>query len=197
MPAKDSHDELGGHSGLEGAVRTLLEEFGVARDSEVYRNTPHRVARMYEEILSGEDGKNEPRITLFKNPGYRDILIVRKMPFYSLCEHHLLPMFGNVSIAYIPGEKILGLSKFPRIVKFFSSRLQVQERLTKDIADYLFDRLSPQGVFVLISARHMCMEMRGARSTGSETVSSAIRGVFDSNPATKEEALNLILEKDV
>jgi len=177
---------------IEEAVRTILREIGIDENSEVFRNTPKRVYSMYTEIFSGMDDSTEPNITSFKNPGYRDILAVRDMPFYSMCEHHLLPIFGTVSIAYIPGEKIVGLSKLPRTVKYFASRPQVQERLTSEIADYLYNKLGAMGVLVMIKARHMCMEMRGAKAFRSETISSAIRGVFEKKPETKEEALRLL-----
>jgi GTP cyclohydrolase I len=181
---------------IEEAVRCILNEFNIdtnrAHMAEMYKNTPRRVAQMYLEIFSGLDKSTEPKLTLFDNPGYQDILAIRQIPFYSLCCHHLLPIFGYVSIAYIPGEKILGLSKFPRIVKYFASRPQIQEDLTKELADYLCERLKARGVLVIIKARHMCMEMRGPRSPNVETVSSAIRGSFMEHPSTKDEALRLL-----
>ena len=175
------------------SIRSILDEFTIDKESEMYTNTPRRVAAMYMEIFSGLDRKNEPSLTLFDNPGYRDILTLKQIAFYSLCAHHLLPMFGDVSIAYIPGEKILGLSKFPRIVKYFASRPQIQEDLTKEMTDYIYEKLKPLGVLVLIRARHMCMEMRGSHAGKVETVSSAIRGTFEKSPSTKEEALKILL----
>ena len=177
---------------LENAVRSILDEFEIDKKSEMYRNTPRRVAKMYLEIFAGLDENNEPKITLFENTGYRDILTLKEIPFFSVCSHHLLPIFGHVSIAYIPGDKIAGLSKFPRIVKYFASRPQVQEELTKDIADYLYNNLRARGVLVLIRARHLCMEMRGIKSHDVETVSSAIRGAFEKNKSTKDEALRIL-----
>ena len=106
---------------IEDAVRAILNEFDVDKKSEMYRNTPRRVAQMYLELFSGLDKTTEPKLTLFDNPGYRDILALKRIPFYSLCSHHLVPIFGEVSIAYIPGEKIVGLSKLPRVVKYFAS----------------------------------------------------------------------------
>jgi GTP cyclohydrolase I len=147
---------------------------------------------MLFELLAGMDRRNEPKLTLFENLGYRDILILKDIPFYSLCAHHLLPMFGHVSIAYIPGKKIVGLSKLPRIVKYFSARLQVQEDFTRELADYLQKKLEAEGVFVIVRARHLCMEMRGAKTHDVETVSSAVRGVFEVRASTKEEALRLM-----
>jgi GTP cyclohydrolase I len=177
---------------IENSVRSILNEFEIDKKSEMYRNTPKRVAMLYMEIFSGLAKTSEPRLTLFDNPGYRDILAIKRIPFYSLCAHHLLPIFGEVSIAYIPGEKIVGLSKLPRIVKYFASRPQVQEDLTKQLADYLYEKLKARGVLVLIKARHLCMEMRGPRAHHVQTVSSAIRGNFEKHPSTKEEALKIL-----
>ncbi len=182
---------------IEDAVRRILDEFNVDKNkahmAEMYKNTPRRVARMYLEVFSGLDRSTEPQLTLLDNPGYRDILVAKHIPFYSLCCHHLLPIFGDVSIAYVPGTKMLELSKFPSIVKYFASRPQLQEDLTKELADYICDKLQARGLLVFIRARHMCMEMRGPRSQGVETVSSAIRGTFIDYPSTKEEALQLLL----
>lgn len=177
---------------LRNAVTAILDEFDIAKDSETYRNTPKRVARMYLEIFAGMNKKNEPKLTLFDNPGYRDILALKRIPFYSLCSHHLLPIFGEVGIAYVPGEKIVGLSKLPRVVKYFASRPQVQEDLTKQLADYLYEKLKARGVLVLIKAKHLCMEMRGPKAHHVQTVSSAIRGTFEKYHSTKEEALRLL-----
>jgi GTP cyclohydrolase I len=177
---------------IEDHVREVLKILKVDLNREQFRDTPKRVARMAFELLAGMDEKNEPKLTLFENSGYRDILIVKEIPFYSLCAHHVLPMFGHVSIAYVPGKKIVGLSKLPRIVKFFSARLQVQEDFTKELADYLHKKLGAEGVFVIVKARHLCMEMRGAKTHDAETLSSAVRGVFDTNASTKAEALRLM-----
>jgi GTP cyclohydrolase I len=177
---------------IEDSIRTILRTLGVDLDSETYRETPTRVATMASELLSGMNKENEPKLTLFKNTGYRDILILKKIPFYSICAHHLLPMFGEVSIAYIPGAKIVGLSKFPRIVKYFASRLQVQEDFTRELADFLQKELKAMGVLVVVKARHLCLEMRGAKAGNVETVSSAIRGVFETSVPTREEALRLL-----
>lgn len=178
---------------IENTVEEILETLGVDLDSEPFKDTPRRVATMALELLSGMDKKNEPKLTLFKNTGYRDILILKKIPFYSLCAHHLLPMFRHVSTAYIPGIKIVGLSKLPRIVKYFASRLQVQEDFTRELADFLYKKLSAMGVLVVVGARHLCMEMRGVRTSEVETVSSAVRGIFETRASTKEEALRLLM----
>ena len=179
-------------SAIEDHVREILKILKVDLNAEQFRETPKRISRMAFELLAGMDKRNEPKLTLFRNVGYRDILIVKEIPFYSLCAHHSLPMFGHVSVAYIPGRKIVGLSKLPRIVKFFSSRLQVQEDFTKELADYLYRKLEAKGVFVIVKARHLCMEMRGAKTHDAETVSSAVRGVFDTRASTKAEALRLM-----
>jgi GTP cyclohydrolase I len=177
---------------IEEHVREVLKTLDVDLRAEQFRDTPRRITRMLFELLAGMDRRNEPKLTLFENLGYRDILILKDIPFYSLCAHHLLPMFGHVSIAYIPGKKIVGLSKLPRIVKYFSARLQVQEDFTRELADYLQKKLEAEGVFVIVRARHLCMEMRGAKTHDVETVSSAVRGVFEVRASTKEEALRLM-----
>ena len=179
---------------MEKILRELLDEIGIDKKSEAYENTPRRMAGMYIEVFSGMYNSDDiSHITLFDNPGYSDILCLKKIPFYSMCLHHFLPMFGHVSVAYIPSDKIVGLSKIPRIVKHFASRPQVQEELTKDLADYFNDKLRANGVLVMVNARHLCMEMRGVKSHGVETISSAIRGSFKTNPTTKDEALKLIM----
>ena len=177
---------------IEEHVREILKILKVDLNAQQFRDTPRRIARMAFELLAGMDKRNEPKLTLFRNTGYRDILIVNEMPFYSLCAHRSLPMFGHVSVAYIPGRKMVGLSKLPRVVKFFSARLQVQEDFTKELADYLHRKLGAKGVFVIVKARHLCMEMRGAKTHDAETVSSAVRGVFDTRASTKAEALRLM-----
>ena len=177
---------------VEEHVRAILKILNVDLKAEQFRDTPTRIARMAFELLAGMEKKNEPRLTLFENTGYRDILILKDIPFYSLCAHHSLPMFGHVSIAYIPGKKVVGLSKLPRIVEFFSARLQVQEDFTKELADYLQKKLGARGIFVIVKARHLCMEMRGAKTHDVDTVSSAVRGVFDTLASTKAEALRLM-----
>ena len=181
-----------GQMAIEDHVREILKILKVDLTAEQFRDTPKRIAGMAFELLAGMDEKNEPKLTLFKNTGYRDILIVKDIPFYSLCAHHSLPMFGHVSVAYVPGKKIVGLSKLPRVVRFFSARLQVQEEFTRGLTDYLHKKLEAEGVFVIVKARHLCMEMRGARTHDAETVSSAVRGVFDTRASTKAEALRLM-----
>jgi GTP cyclohydrolase I len=177
---------------IEEHVREILQILKVDLKAEQFRDTPRRIARMAFELLAGMDKSNEPKLTLFENTGYRDMLIVKDIPFYSLCAHHSLPMFGHVSVAYVPGKNIVGLSKLPRIVKFFSAKLQVQEDFTRELADYFQKKLGARGVFIIVKARHLCMEMRGAKTHDAETVSSAVRGIFDTRASTKAEALRLM-----
>lgn len=182
---------------IEEAIRVILEEVGVKKESETYKNTPKRVARMYTELFSGIGIDNEPEMTLFSNSGYTDILALRKIPFYTMCAHHMLPIFGEISIAYIPGNKIVGLSKIPRVVKYFSSKLQVQETFSDEIADFLYTRLNAKGIFVLVKARHLCLEMRGVKVSNVETVSSATKGLFETSLQKREEALQLMVNEKV
>lgn len=178
---------------IEKAMREILDALEINKKSEAYKNTPRRIAKMYLEVFSSlYTSDSVSKITLFENPGYRDILCLRNIPFYSMCAHHFLPMFGHVSVAYISDKKLVGLSKIPRIVKYFASRPQVQEELTKDLADYFHVKLKANGVLVMIKARHLCMEMRGVKTQGVETISSAIRGSFETNIDTKDEALKLM-----
>ncbi len=179
---------------IEESVRRLFDAIEVDRSTEMYKNTPRRVARMYTEILSGMHNDEElQKMTLFDNPGDSDIVCLRNIPFYSLCAHHFLPMFGTVSIAYIPNKKIIGFSKMPRVVKHFSTMPQVQEKFTNDVADYIYKRTGARGVFVMVRARHLCMEMRGVKSRSSEAVSRSARGLFKTSSSMKNEALKLIL----
>jgi GTP cyclohydrolase IA len=170
------------------AVRALLVALGQDPDSEVLRETPRRVAGAYAELL-------EPPpfdLTTFPNDeGYDELVMTRDIPFSSLCEHHLLPFVGVAHVAYIPGERILGLSKLARVVDLFARRLQVQERLTKQVATWLRDQLSPKGVGVVLEAEHMCMTIRGVRAPGTRTVTSALYGRLRDDPRTRTEFLSL------
>ena len=155
--------------------------------------TPERVARSLQELTSGYAVDVDRLINeaLFDVP-YNEMVLVRDIDFYSLCEHHLLPFFGKCHVAYIPDGKVIGLSKIPRLVSAFSRRLQVQERLTSQIADIILSKVRPLGVAVVMEARHLCMEMRGARSQNSPTVTSSMLGVFHQDHRTREEFLNLL-----
>jgi GTP cyclohydrolase I len=178
---------------IERAVREILEAIGEDPDRDGLVYTPRRIAEMYEEIFSGL--REDPRshvVTTFE-ADHDEMVIVRDIPLYSVCEHHLVPFAGRAHVAYIPSDdgRITGLSKLARLVEGFARRPQVQERLTTQIADALVEVLTPH-VFVVIEAEHLCMSMRGVKKAGSLTVTSAVRGMFKDNPATRAEAMSLI-----
>ena len=176
------------------AVREILEAVGEDPDRDGLLRTPARVAEMYAEVLSGlhEDPAAHLMVTFEAN--HDEMVMVKDIPIYSLCEHHLVPFHGHAHVAYIPGKdgRITGLSKLARLVDGFARRPQVQERLTTQVADALVDALEPRGVLVVIEAEHLCMGMRGVRKPGSITVTSAVRGIFKENAATRAEAMGLI-----
>lgn len=179
---------------LRRAVRDILEAVGEDPDREGLRETPDRVARMYGEIFSGLSSDPGEHLKIFKETGKHDELVfVKDIPLYSVCEHHLLPFIGRAHIAYIPRDgRIIGLSKFARIVDCFARRPQVQERLTGQIADFLYENLEPQGVAVFIQAEHLCMTMRGARAAGTVTETSALRGCMRSDARSRAEVTALL-----
>ncbi|MBQ7541214.1 MAG: GTP cyclohydrolase I FolE [Clostridia bacterium] len=180
---------------IEQAVRDILEAIGEDPDREGLVETPARVARMYAEIFAGLEEDPRQHLKIFDEPNGNEMVIVRDIPLYSMCEHHLIPFMGKAHIAYIPQNgKVIGLSKLARIVGTFAKRPQLQERLTAQIADFLYEELSPMGVAVVIEAQHLCMTMRGARAAGSETRTSALRGVMRSDARTRAEALALLKE---
>jgi GTP cyclohydrolase I len=174
----------------EESVRELLQALGENPKRDGLLNTPRRVARMYRELLAGY--KVDPAVmvngALF-DVKYDEMVIVRDIEFYSLCEHHMLPFMGRVHVAYIPDGKVLGLSKIPRVVDMYARRLQVQERMTRQIADFLSDLLKPQGVAVVVEALHLCMMMRGVKKNDARMTTSAMHGAFRANLATREEFL--------
>jgi GTP cyclohydrolase IA len=174
------------------AIREILEAVGEDPDRDGLVDTPDRVARMYAEVLSGIGV--EPSIELTFEANHDEMVMVHDIPVYSLCEHHLVPFIGRAHVAYIPSEdgRITGLSKLPRLVNGFARRLQVQERLTAQIADELERSLKPRGVFVVVEAEHLCMSMRGVRTPGTTTTTSAMRGQFRDSVATRNEAMQLI-----
>ena len=180
---------------IEQGVRLILEGIGEDPDREGLLDTPARVARMYEEVFAGltEDPARHFEVTFDEH--HEEMVLVKDIPFYSMCEHHLVPFFGKAHVAYIPASdgRICGLSKLARLVEAFAKRPQVQERLTNQIADTLIEQLDPQGVIVVIEAEHMCMSMRGVKKPGSQTVTSAVRGVFEKSAPIRAEALSLIL----
>lgn len=179
---------------IERAVREILIAIGEDPDREGLLETPERVARMYEEVFSGLENSPEKHLKIFSEEKNEEMVVVRDIPLYSMCEHHLLPFVGKAHIVYIPGSgKVIGLSKLARIVDNFARRPQIQERLTSQIADFLMEKLEPQGVAVVIEAEHLCMTMRGARAAGAKTTTSALRGSMRSDARTRSEALSLIL----
>jgi GTP cyclohydrolase I len=179
---------------IEAAVREMLAAVGEdpARDGLV--NTPRRVAKMYEEIFSGLHEDPAKHLTVTFEAEHDEMVMVRDIPVHSMCEHHLVPFAGRAHVAYIPGDdgRITGLSKIARLVDGFAKRPQVQERLTTQIADALLETLRPGGVLVMIEAEHFCMSMRGVKKPGSLTITSAVRGLFKTNAATRAEAMSLI-----
>lgn len=174
------------------AVKDLLKALGKDLSNKDLAKTPQRVAEMYAEILAGEEKKAENEISVILEQKHDEIILVKDIPIYSLCEHHLLPFFGRAHIAYIPEKKITGLSKLARTVDVLAKRLQVQERLTTQVADVLMKKLKPKGVMVVIEAEHMCMTMRGVKKPSSLTVTSVVRGIFRRDSKARQEALMLI-----
>ena len=172
----------------ERAAHELLEALGVDTTDESLRDTPGRMARMYAELLT--PASFAP--TTFPNDGgYDELVVATSIPFHSLCEHHLLPFIGVAHVGYLPGERIIGLSKLARVVELFARRLQVQERLTTQVADWLDDHLQPKGVGVVLEAEHLCMSIRGVQKTGARTVTSALHGLVRDDPRTRQEFLAL------
>lgn len=174
-------------------IRELIEAVGEDPEREGLKNTPNRVARMYTELLSGYTAEPERIVNgaLF-DITYDEMVIVRDIEFYSLCEHHMLPFIGRAHIAYIPAGKVIGLSKIPRIVDMFARRLQIQERMTRQIADFAQSVLKPQGVAVVVEAMHMCAMMRGVKKHDARMTTSAMHGAFRANLATRQEFLDNI-----
>ena len=173
---------------VEEAVREILLEIGEDPDRDGLRGTPDRVHRMYAELTAGYHVDPDRLINgAVFDVNYSEMVVVKDVPFYSLCEHHLLPFFGTASVAYIPRGKVIGLSKIPRIVEMYARRLQVQERMTQQIADFLNDRLNPQGVGVVVEANHLCAVMRGIRKPGTVMTTSAVLGLFRSRDRTRAE----------
>jgi GTP cyclohydrolase IA len=179
---------------IEEGVRLILAGIGDDPDRPGVVDTPRRVAEMYEEIFEGIGRDPRELVTVVKGADHDEMIMVRGIPLYSTCEHHLLPFIGKANVAYIPARdgRITGLSKIARVVDVLSKRPQVQERLTTLIADTLMEALDPRGVWVLIEAEHLCMTMRGVKKPGSQTVTSAIRGIFRSDARTRAEALELV-----
>ncbi len=178
---------------IEG-VRLILEGVGEDLDREGLVGTPERVADMYGEIFAGLTQDAAEHFCVTFNEGHQEMVLVRDIPLYSMCEHHLVPFMGRAHVAYIPGKegRICGLSKLARVVDVFARRPQVQERMTSQIADTIVEHLTPTGVMVVIEAEHLCMSMRGVQKPGAITTTSAVRGIFERNMATRSEAMALI-----
>jgi len=179
-----------GNGRVEEAVRQILLEMGEDPDREGLRGTPERVHRMYAELTAGYhvDARRLLNGAIFE-VDYNEMVVVKEIPFYSLCEHHLLPFFGTAAVAYIPRGRVIGLSKIPRVVEMYARRLQVQERMTQQVADFLMEHLDPLGVGVLVEATHLCSVMRGVRKSGTVMTTSAVLGIFRRNEKTRNEFL--------
>ncbi len=181
---------------LEDAIRRLLVEIGEDPERQGLLRTPHRVARMYEELTAGyRVDRDELLNEAIFDIKYDEMVVVRDIDFYSLCEHHLLPFFGKAHVAYIPDGRVIGLSKIPRIVEMFARRLQVQERMTQEIAEFLLEVLEPMGVAVVVEGAHMCAMMRGVKKDNARMVTSSMLGIFRRDPRTRAEFLGHI-ERD-
>jgi len=176
------------------ATASLIEAIGQDPSREGVKDTPRRVAEMYAELFSGLDADPKAELTVGFEEGHYEMVILRDIPFYSMCEHHLLPFYGVAHVGYVPspGGKVVGVSKLARVVEIFARRPQLQERMTKQIADTIFEALKPDGVGVVIEAEHLCMIMRGIKKPGTSVITSAVRGSFRSKAITRSEFLSLI-----
>jgi GTP cyclohydrolase I len=177
---------------IEKAVREILLAVGEDPGREGLKYTPQRVAAMYAELLAGMHENPGEHVCSIFTEKYDEVVLLRDIPFYSICEHHLMPFIGSAHVAYMPSGVVLGVSKLARIIDCFSRQLQVQERLTDQIADFLMSSLKPQGVVVVLEASHSCMTIRGVKKPGSVMVTSALRGIFKKDPKSSEEVMSLM-----
>lgn len=178
---------------IEKAVREIIEAIGEDPLREGLVETPERVARFYKEVFAGlHTDPGDVIDAFFGEEHYQEIVMVREIPFYSMCEHHFVPFHGRAHVAYMPKGRVTGLSKLARLVEGFARRPQMQERLTAQVANCLNERLNPLGVLVVVEAEHLCMSMRGVKKPGALTVTSAVRGIMETNPATRSEAMSLL-----
>lgn len=178
---------------LEQAVRMILEAVGEDPKREGLLDTPKRVARMYEEVFSGLHKKPEDELSAIFNELHEEVVLVRDIPFYSMCEHHLVPFFGKAHVAYLPKNgRVTGLSKLARLVETVARRPQLQERITSTVADTLMNKVEPHGVVVMVEAEHLCMSMRGVNKPGSRTLTTAVRGIYQQDRNSREEVFSLI-----
>lgn len=179
---------------IKSLIKKLLHQLSIDQDAEGLIETPERVAEMYEELLEGYNKNPKTVFKTFENGSYDGLIVISNIQFYSLCEHHMIPFFGKVNIGYVPNKRILGLSKFARLVNIFSRRLQVQERLTDQLAESIMEYLNPHGVVVSIEAEHLCMSMRGINKPGSTTKTLVTRGVCASDRSYLQSFFTLIKE---
>lgn len=179
---------------IEKAVREILYAIGEDPDREGLKDTPKRLSKMYEEIFSGINQEPETQLEIFfQSEKYEELVLVKDIPFYSMCEHHLVPFFGKAHVAYLPKHgKLTGLSKLARVVETVAKRPQLQERITATVADTIMKKLEPYGAIVVIEAEHMCMTMRGVKKPGSKTITSAVRGIFKVDPKVRAEVMSMI-----
>jgi len=182
---------------IEKGVRMILEGIGEDPERSGLKETPERVARMYEEIFSGLETPTEELLKSIEGETHDEMVLLKDIPFYSVCEHHMIPFIGKVHVAYIPsGGKIVGLSEIVKAVDVLAKRLQVQERLTTQLADLIMNKLKPKGSMVIVDAEHLCISMRGVKKPGTRTVTSAVRGIFRTKQSTRDELLELIKKRD-
>jgi len=177
---------------IEKAVKEILLAVGEDVGREGVKGTPERVAKMYAELLAGMDEDPKKHLRRVFSEDYDEIVLLRDIPFYSICEHHLMPFIGTAAVAYLPKGVVLGVSKLARIVDCFAHRLQTQERLTYQIADFIMNSLKPRGVAVVLEASHSCMTIRGIKKPGSMMVTSALRGIFKRDPRSRNEVMSLM-----
>jgi len=194
MPAKEYKNTLVSDNRelIEGHIREILRLIGEDPDREGLLDTPARVTRMYEEIFAGYEADYKDILGVAFDEKHEELVIVRDIVYYSQCEHHMAPFFGKIHIGYIPSGKIAGLSKFARLVEAVTRRLQVQERITSEIADIIEEELTPHGCMVVVEGEHLCMCARGVKKPGSKTVTSAVRGLFRKDSASRAEFLSLL-----
>ncbi|UCE71586.1 MAG: GTP cyclohydrolase I FolE [Nitrospiraceae bacterium] len=182
---------------IQKGVKLILEGIGEDPDRPGIKNTPKRIANLYEDIFSGLNTPTEEILKPIEGETHDEMVLLKDIPFYSICEHHLLPFIGKAHVAYVPSKgKIVGLSKLARAVEIFAKRPQVQERLTAQLADMIMDKLKPKGAMVIVDAEHLCMSMRGVKKPGTKTVTSAVRGIFRTKESTRMELLDLIKRGD-
>ncbi|MBI5025475.1 MAG: GTP cyclohydrolase I FolE [Nitrospirae bacterium] len=182
---------------IEKGIRLILEGIGEDPERPGLKDTPRRIAEMYEEIFSGLETPTEEILKPIEGESHDEMVLLKDIPFYSVCEHHLLPFIGKAHLAYIPGAgKIAGIGELAKALEILAKRPQVQERLTSQLADLIMEKLKPKGAMVIIDAEHLCLSMRGLKKPGTRTVTSAVRGIFRSKDSTREELLELIKKRD-